>query len=143
MLTRKMNALSLCALVLLAASLAYVRAADTTKTESGDAQTVTAAQMVTAAQRAYDEAFERLATGLTMTPEECYVWSRRVMEAESRANKGASADAAREHAKRMADLKQVWGKMAGLNLVPKRPRAAVEYYVLEAEATYLDQRQKR
>jgi hypothetical protein len=121
--------------ILIAAGLAYVHAADVANDDaaSGDAA------MVAAAQKTYDKLIAMLATREFGNSDEIYLWSRRLLDAESRANRGnrrALLDAAEAHEKRIVQLADIRGRLAEAGQTYKT--AASEFYLLEAKALVED-----
>jgi hypothetical protein len=136
MLREKMKGWMLGAVVLVAISVAYVRAADVAKDDAADDQFKA---MAVAALQTFDQMLQRIRAGEPSAVDEMYLWSRRVMDAESRANPGharALLDAAKAHEKRMRDLGDAWGKLASGGIVSKT--SASNYYLLEAKALVAD-----
>ena len=121
--------------ILLAAGLAYVHAAEVAKDEAAGRD----AAMVAAAQKTYDKLIGLLLLGEFGNSDEIYLWSRRVLDAETRVARGnrqALLDAAKAHEKRIVQLNDVRGRLAEAGQTYKT--AASEFYLLEAKALVED-----
>ena len=137
MFTRHASAWVLGAIALVGMGLAYAPAADIAK----DNASADAKALVSAANKSYAEALERLKNGHATNSEDCYVWSRRIMDAESRADRGnivAPYNAAKSHEKRMQELDRVWRNLVKAALAPNQSTVLTEYYLLEAKAIASD-----
>ncbi len=129
MFARKQNMWTLVAVTLVAAGLVYVRAADVAQDDAAGAKA-----LASAAENTFTESLKQLSAGYAQTPDECYLWSRRVMDAESRDDKGnslARLDAATAHEKRMHDLDRVWSALVTAG--ERKSTGATEFYILEAK----------
>jgi hypothetical protein len=142
MWTRRMKTWPLGGLALIAASLSYARAAEIARFDLADeSQTLASAAQKSFGQQSYDEAVKRLTRGATTNPAECYLWSRLMLDAESRANTGnprAPFEAAKAHENRMQRLHDHLFRLAWRRVMPKKSIDAAERYLLEAKALVAD-----
>jgi hypothetical protein len=130
MFARHKTAWALCGAILFVACLALSRAADVSPNHAAQAKVLAAA-----ASKAYATSMDHLAKGFLQTPDECYQWSRRILDAEVEAGKGdghAALEASAAHLKRMQGLDRLWqGRVDAGEAIPN---FATAYYLLEAQS---------
>ncbi len=97
----------------------------------------------------YESLAERAASGDPRDLDEAYIWSRRAMDADIRANpksQSAKLAAARAHRKRIEDLSDAWTKELKrkdpLYLPAPHQAAAISFYLFEAQSVEMELNQR-
>ncbi|HEX4144614.1 MAG TPA: hypothetical protein VHY91_14000 [Pirellulales bacterium] len=122
------------AVALIVGGLAYARAADTAKTNA----TSDVEALVGAAEKVYGNLIMRFRNGEPVKLDELNLWSRRVVDAISRAKPSARLDALQAHEMRMQDVHDTWNRLMRAGLAFETSKT--DYYVLEAKILVSDAR---